>query len=455
MPMSSNTNLAIEVKDIVKNFQVYEQPENRLKQSIYPKIQKLFGLQAGKYFNEFTALNGVNLTVHKGETIGIVGRNGSGKSTLLQIICGTLNPSAGSVTTHGRIAALLELGSGFNPEFSGKENVYLNGSLLGLSKFEIDQKYDDILAFADIGDFIDQPIKTYSSGMAIRLAFSVAINVDPDILVVDEALSVGDELFQRKCFSKIEDIKKKGATILFVSHSGGTIIELCDRAILIDAGIKLLEGKPKNVIAKYQKLLYAPANERTAIRDEMISENTTSQEDNIQVESHSIHVEATEEVYDPNLRPISTVEYVKAGAEISDAHIFLSGVGRVNHLVSGKKYQYAYNVKFTSSIDSVRFGMLVKTISGVELGGSVSAYSQSSAISFVPSGAEYKVVFDFTCALNPGTYFLNAGVLGIVDGNETYLHRLIDAAMFKVIPQLSNATGIVNFNTTSLITLTN
>ncbi|MFT5591573.1 MAG: lipopolysaccharide transport system ATP-binding protein, partial [Bradyrhizobium sp.] len=239
---------AIRVQGLSKHYQIYETPRDRLRQFCLPTLRRLAGLASKQYFTEFQALHDVSFEIKKGETVGIIGRNGSGKSTLLQLICGTLTPSSGSVLTQGRIAALLELGSGFNPEFTGRENVYMNAAVLGLDRAEIDLRYDDIVAFADIGEFIDQPVKTYSSGMAVRLAFAVAINVDPEILIVDEALSVGDELFQRKCFSRIEAIRAKGATILLVSHSGGQIVELCDQAVLMDAGEKLAIGTPKQIV---------------------------------------------------------------------------------------------------------------------------------------------------------------------------------------------------------------
>ena len=199
-----SSEISIKVENLSKCYQVYEQPRDRLRQFVMPRIRRMAGLKPKQYFREFWALRDVSFEVKKGETVGIIGRNGSGKSTLLQMICGTLNPSSGSITGTGRISALLELGSGFNPEFTGRENVYMNAAVLGLDKEEIDARFDGIAAFADIGDFIEQPVKTFSSGMVVRLAFSVAINVDPEILIVDEALSVGDELFQRKCFSRIE-----------------------------------------------------------------------------------------------------------------------------------------------------------------------------------------------------------------------------------------------------------
>ena len=235
----SYNDIAIKVENLSKCYHIYKDHKTGSSSRLMPRLQRLIGKTPKQYFREFWALKDVSFEIKKGETVGIIGRNGSGKSTLLQMICGTLNPTSGSIQTNGRIAALLELGSGFNPEFTGRENVYMNASVLGLSNEEIDARFNDIVAFADIGDFIEQPVKTYSSGMMVRLAFAVAINVDPEILIVDEALSVGDELFQRKCFSRIEAIRANGATILFVSHSGVTIVELCDRAVLMDAGEKL------------------------------------------------------------------------------------------------------------------------------------------------------------------------------------------------------------------------
>ena len=379
--------------------------------------------------------------------VGIVGRNGSGKSTLLQIICGTLTPTSGSIETNGRIAALLELGSGFNPEFSGRENAYMNAALLGLSMKEVYKRFDNIAAFADIGEFIEQPVKTYSSGMVMRLAFAVAINADPEILVVDEALSVGDERFQRKCFSRIEAIRASGATILFVSHSGGVIVELCDRAMLIDAGEKLAIGTPKQIIGCYQKLLYAPADEREAIR-EQIRRSGEQFLTSATLTGHAPteHTHVPQESFDPNLKPSSTIEYESHGPYIQSSTVLTLAGEQVNNLIRGKRYRYAYTVRFTKSAGSVRFGMLIKTTSGMELGGAVSASSFRNSLANVEAGSTYRVEFSFRCALNPGVYFLNAGVVGDVEGSEGYLHRLIDIAMFRVLPDTENlATAIVDF----------
>ena len=231
-----DSDFAIRVDGVSKHFPFYAAPRDRLKQFVLPRLQQLAGRPQRRYFQDFWALHDVSFRVGRGETVGIIGRNGAGKSTLLQIICGTLEPTAGSVATRGRIAALLELGAGFNPEFTGRENVYMNGTILGMSREEIDARFDEIAAFADIGDFLDQPVKTYSSGMFVRLAFAVQACVDPEILIVDEALSVGDIGFQYKCFRRMEALRAKGVTILMVTHSTGSILEYADRCIVLDGG---------------------------------------------------------------------------------------------------------------------------------------------------------------------------------------------------------------------------
>lgn len=449
-----SSDISIKVENIGKDFQIYENPADRLKQFVLPRLQKLLRLQTKQYYTNFRALRDVSFSVEKGETVGIVGRNGAGKSTLLQIICGTLFPTNGEVGINGRIAALLELGAGFNLDYTGLENVYLNAALMGVSREEMNNKLDAILQFADIGEFIHQPIKTYSSGMIVRLAFAVAINVEPDILIVDEALAVGDELFQRKCFAKIEEIKARGATILFVSHSGATVVGLCDRAILIDGGELLLSGEPKKIVGLYQKLMFSTGVAREEIRANIqrdletfdtkvasLSSNTT-----VDVVSLSAKLPSIRESYDPELVSASLVEYTSNGASITDPHIVLDGVGRVNNLVMGGRYTYRFNVSFEKACASVRFGMLIKTVNGIELGGATTAKDMISVVSFVKEGTTYVVSFDFECALAPGVYFLNAGVSGEVAGVMSYLHRLVDAMSFRVLPEKASImTGMVDF----------
>ena len=239
----SSDDVVLNVNNISKRYEIYEKPQHRFFQTLFQGHKQ--------FYKEFWALRDVSFDVKKGECVGIVGRNGSGKSTLLQIIAGTLGATAGTISGHGRVAALLELGSGFNPEFTGRENVYMNGMILGLTRSEVNAKYDDIIEFADIGDFIDQPVKTYSSGMMVRLAFATATAVDPDILIVDEALAVGDVRFQLKCYRRIDLLKESGKTILFVSHSGGDVTRLCSRAMWLEQGEVRCIGPSKNVVEEY------------------------------------------------------------------------------------------------------------------------------------------------------------------------------------------------------------
>ena len=240
-------NIAIQVRDLNKIYKLYDRPMDRLKEAL--------GLSRKKRYKEHYALRNINMDIRQGETVGIIGTNGSGKSTILKIITGVLNPTSGNVEVNGRISALLELGAGFNMEYNGIENIYLNGTMIGFSKEEIDGKLEGILDFADIGDYVYQPVKTYSSGMFVRLAFAVAINIDPEILIVDEALSVGDVFFQAKCYHKFEEFKKMGKTILFVSHDLSSVSKYCDRVVLLNRGEKLAEGSPKEMIDIYKQVL--------------------------------------------------------------------------------------------------------------------------------------------------------------------------------------------------------
>ena len=452
-----SSEFSIRISGLHKRFPVYAKPHHRLFQMFSP------GSAKSRWFREFHALTGIDFEIHRGETVAIVGRNGSGKSTLLQIVCGTLSPSEGTVEVNGRIAALLELGAGFNPEFTGRENVYLNGTVLGLTRAEIDARFDEIASFADIGEFIEQPVKSYSSGMYVRLAFSVAIHVMPDILVVDEALSVGDEAFQRKCFARIEKIRDAGATVLFVSHAPSTVLELCNRAILLDRGELLAMGSPKHVISRYQKLLYAPANMAASIRARFQQEIAHSGHQTgghalgkpelahtvaigHSPEPASIEDTADEAYFAPELVSQSMVRFATHGAVIENPHIETLGGQRVNVLKPGGEFYYTYDVRFDRTAVAVTFGMLIKTVSGVELGGATSA-TQVDAIEVVDTGSTIRVKFRFRCLLAPGTYFLNAGVRGRVEDEETFLDRVIDAALFRVPPDPGRlATGFVDFH---------
>ncbi len=437
-----SSEIAVSVCSLSKCYHIYSTPRDRLLQ--------MLARGRKRYFREFWALRDVSFSISKGETIGIVGRNGSGKSTLLQMICGTLNPTQGEISAHGRIAALLELGSGFNPEFSGRENVYMNAAVLGLSRAETEARFADIEAFAEIGAFIDQPVKTYSSGMMVRLAFAVAINVDAQILIVDEALAVGDEVFQRKCYGRIEALKERGVTILFVSHSASAVIEFCDRALLIDSGELLLDDTPKRVISAYQRLIYAPDDKRESLRSSLRQQASDTPESHDPTQATAPLAEPVAgldgEFFDPHLKPSSTEAYETHGALIESPQIQTLDGKPVNCLIRGRSYLYRYRVHFERSAARVRFGMMIKTLSGYELGGAASA-SADAAILHISAGEILDVSFRFDCTLNPGTYFLNAGVTGATGEQETFLHRLLDACLFKVLPDTrDNATGTIYFN---------
>lgn len=443
--MNMDEDIVISIKNLTKTYKLYTSHADRVKETFNPFRKK--------YHRPFNALTNISFNVKRGEMLGIIGQNGSGKSTLLQIICGILQPTSGSIEINGRASALLELGAGFNPEFTGRQNVYINGAILGLKHEEIEARFDDIVTFAEIGDFIDQPVKTYSSGMYVRLAFAVAINVDADILIVDEALAVGDEIFQRKCFSRIQEIQKNGTTILFVSHSAPTVVELCNKAILLDQGELLLAGVPKFVVSKYHKLMYAPKNKVESLREDM---RATQFKDDIVVfgsdsEGNNEFTQlksgepALRPFYDPNLVSKSTVSYESRGVRIENVRVTTLKEKVVNVLVRRQEYLYTYSAKFQETSYNVRFGMLIKTISGLELGGAVSS-TQHNAINCIETGANVLVKFRFKCLLQPGVYFLNAGVLGTVDGTEIFLHRIIDYAVFRVQSEENLlSTSIVDF----------
>jgi lipopolysaccharide transport system ATP-binding protein len=427
-------DIAIQVSNLSKCYQIYDSPRDRLKQFVVPRLQRFARKAPTQYFREFWALKDVSFEVKKGETVGIIGRNGSGKSTLLQMICGTLNPTSGSIQTHGRIAALLELGSGFNPEFTGRENVYSNAAILGLSKEEVDARFDDIAAFADIGDFIEQPVKTYSSGMLVRLAFAVQATVDPNILIVDEALSVGDEIFQRKCFARLEALKSQGTSILFVSHSPASVIELCDRTLLLDHGTRLMYGEAPKAIRAYQMLIYAPVEEQKRLIKEYRSADELG--DNHEIdrslgETTDISSEHLFDVFDPNLIPETTTIYPVQGAEIVSIQIVDNKGQTVNLLQPGACYQFVVSGRFLTDFAGVYFGIHIKTISGVEITGQRFP-KEGSYLEHAIMGQTFKISFAFRMDLLPGVYFAGGGIWSSQE--PKCAHRILDALMFRINP---------------------
>lgn len=464
-----SSEVAVSAVALRKAFRSYKKPYHRLGELLMPDI----GLRWG---SEFVALHDIDVEIHRGETVGILGVNGSGKSTLLQILCGIMQPSSGQVRVEGRIAALLELGAGFNPQFTGRENVRLYGSVLGLSAREIEDRLPAILEFADIGHFIDEPVKHYSSGMFVRLAFATAIHVDPDILVVDEALSVGDEAFQRKCFSRIEEIKRMGATILFVSHSAPTILQLCDRAVVLHQGQRIYTGKPNSAVAIYQRILYSPRERVPALIEEARQYELTGVEvdfnnqavaadampdEGIEADSFCMESEPQAEPislerFDPGMVSLSRFEFESHGARIVDPQICNSRDEIVNVLEHGGNYVYQFEVFFERPVAHVHFGMLIKSISGVELAGA-SSHRFDESMSDVAAGTRILVKFHWRCDLLPGMYFLNAGCNGVPGPGqaETFLHRIVDAYAFRVEvkDRPRRSAGFFNILTSPYVTL--
>lgn len=456
----------IELTDLGKSYKIWADPRLRLMGMLAGGIcegpwapnslRDAFRRRQSAHYRECHALAPMSLTVHKGEAIGIVGRNGSGKSTLLQLLAGTLQPSSGSVRVNGRLAALLELGSGFNPEFTGRENVFLNAAILGLSRAEAQARFAGIERFAGIGDYIDQPVKTYSSGMVVRLAFAVQTAVDPQILIIDEALSVGDEVFQRKCFARLERLREQGVTILFVSHDASSVVNLCTRALWLHKGKLLLEGAPKQVVSCYQKFCHAPEEQAEGLIEKILAESvqitngdsanrTPSPQTQSPTESEIAAASAfVGEALDPHLQPASTYTYESYGAEIIDPHIETLDGQRVNQLVQRREYVFCYEVRFSAPCHDVAFAMLIRTPKGMELGGSVTRYRD---LPEVEPDKTYKVRFRFRCQLVPWLYFLNAGVECRLGNKRAYAHRILDAAAFRVVadPSLPIITALVDF----------
>ncbi len=413
---------AVRLEGVGKRYRIFARREDRL-------LQPLFRRRRPQ--REFWALHHIDLAVPHGHTVGVVGVNGSGKSTLLELVAGTLQPTVGSRAVQGRVSAILDLGTGFNPEFTGRENVRLAAAVAGLDRRQTEERFDDMVAFADIGDFIEQPVKTYSSGMLLRLAFGVAVSVDAEVLVIDEILAVGDEAFQRKCFARLEAIQSGGATVLLASHDPTMILSLCDSVVLLDRGELLLHGDPKDVIAKYQQLAFAAPDARETLRET--------------IRSATGRAERPKPRFDPELEPSSTVVFPSRGATIADPHVVDLHGERVNVLLRGHSYHYRYRVHFSETLHQPRFGMLIKTKAGFELGGSASSPpSQNTAVAEAGSTAE--IDFRFRCLLLPDVYFLNAGVTAQLDGAEGYAARILDATAIRVQPEGDLApTGLVDF----------
>lgn len=429
----SSDDIAIRVENLSKCYTLYDAPRDRLKQFILPRLQRIVGGPPKNYYQEFWALKNVSFDVKRGETVGIVGRNGSGKSTLLQLMCGTLAPTGGEVETNGRVTALLELGAGFNPQFTGRENIYMSGAILGLPKEEIDARFDDIAAFAEIGDFIEQPVKTYSSGMYVRLAFAVQASIEPDILVVDEALAVGDERFQRKCFARLEKLKSQGASVLFVSHSAQQVVELCDKAMLLERGERVTFGHPMRVTRAYQRLIYAPDAEQEGILNEI-----RQQEDAMANDSESTLISSSpaaaedskSESLDLNLVSTTKTIYPVDGARIDSISIRDKNGRPVNLLEFGRDYQIVVAGAILSNLSQAHFGVHIRTVSGIVVTGQ--RHPEIGAfLDALRAGRSFEILYGFRMTLDPGAYFVGAGVWA--DAGSKCTHRVLDAVMFRVL----------------------
>jgi lipopolysaccharide transport system ATP-binding protein len=426
-----SSDIAIKVEGLSKCYQIYDQPRDRLKQFVLPRLHRMLGTPPKQYYKEFWALKDVSFEVKKGETVGIVGRNGSGKSTLLQIICGTLNPTKGMVTTHGRIAALLELGSGFNPEFTGRENVYMNASVLGLSKNEIDARLDEIVSFADIGDFIDQAVKSYSSGMVVRLAFAVAINVAPEILIVDEALAVGDAAFQRKCMRKISELSDAGVTLLFVSHDMETVKKICSEALYLARGSAIEFGAAKHVCISYERDLFGASRKSGTTQAETPIDST----------------ELDRAVIDEDLLQTDEKTYGDGRAQIFDVDITNQYRQRTNILAPNASYAFSYRAVFSAPVDMPVFGMMITNREGMCLFG-VNTQNHSVSRRYFTEGDEVRIEFHITNHLGPGVFYLTCGIHA-PDSSDglVYLQRRLDVLIFKVgADDVLSIGGVVNLN---------
>ncbi len=407
--MTSSADTAVKIDGLTKTYKLYDSPRDRLKEAFHP---------GGRcYHRPFDALKNVSIHIPRASTIGIIGRNGSGKSTLLQCICGIVPPTSGSVEVNGRIAALLELGAGFNPEFSGRDNLYINAAILGLEREQVDARLDDILAFADIGDYIDQPVRSYSSGMYVRLAFSIAIHVDPEILIVDEALAVGDIHFQARCFDRFHQFREQGVTVIFVTHDLNMVTRYCDYAYLLSGGAVVAEGNPREVVASYRKVEtgHDPAIEQKG-------EDTSAQD-----------------LFEQN--PYE-VRYGNDKATIINGGIFDQEDQPVQILHSGEHYRVSFEVEFSQAIEQPVFAFTIKDVRGTDIAGTNTDFSKVATANYQ---AGDKVIVDFQqqINLNPGSYLLSLGCVSLAGGELEIYDRRHDYISFQMISERASV-GIVD-----------
>ncbi len=418
-------NIAIKVEDVSKVYKLYNKPSERLVDAL--------GIAKKNRFKEHRALDHVSFEVKKGETIGIIGTNGSGKSTILKIITGVLSQTSGNVEISGRISALLELGAGFNMEYTGIENVYLNGMMMGFTNEEMDERLPEILKFADIGDFVNQPCKTYSSGMFVRLAFAVAINIDPEILIVDEALSVGDAFFQAKCYKKFDDFKAQGKTIIFVSHDISSVAKYCDRVILLNKGVKLSEGKPKETIDLYKKVLLN--------QDQNITSGQVLAE---KKEAADTHLWKNNYELNPDVN-----EYGTGEAEIIDFAVVDEYGSYTNCIQKGTSFEIKSKVKFHTDIMDPIFTYTFKTVQGTAVTGTNTMY-EKVGVGLAKAGETYVATFKQNMDMQGGEYLLSISCTGYVGGEFRAYHRLYDVVGVTVISD-KNTVGFYDMNSETTV----
>jgi len=410
---------AVKVEGLTKAYKLYKSPRDRLKEAF-----NIFGRQ---YHQPFNALEALDISIPRGSTTGIIGRNGSGKSTLLQCICGIVTPSAGSVKVNGKIAALLELGAGFNPEFTGRDNLYINGSILGLTTEEIDARLEDILAFADIGDYIDQPVRSYSSGMFVRLAFSIAIHVDPDILIVDEALAVGDIHFQAKCFDRFHQFREQGTTVIFVTHDLNMVTRYCDQAYLLSKGKIVGQGQPREVVAEYRKL--------------EVGFDEAEKESKIENQNEVIVADDV----NPFAENPYEVRYGDNRAIITKGGIYDDLDQPVQTLDSGSSYTVRMTVAFEEDIKDPVFAFTIKDAKGTEIAGTNTHFAELKTGHF-KKGQSVTINFMQNVTLNSGSFLLSLGCVDLSSKELKIYDRRHDFLSFQILSQKATV-GIVDLGT--------
>ncbi len=442
------SDIAISIKNVSKYYKLYDSPKDRLKEAL--------NFSGKIYHKKYYATKNMDLEIKKGEILGVVGKNGSGKSTLLKLITGVLTPDEGSIEVKGKISALLELGSGFNPEFTGMQNIFFYGTIAGFTKKQMEEKLDDILAFADIGDFIHQPLKSYSSGMKSRLGFAVAVHIDPEILILDEVLAVGDVLFKRKCYAKMEEFFKGGKTILFVSHDANSVKELCSRAIFLDEGNIILDSDPKTVTTYYEKYLFSNDKEMQKLKDEItnISNNKNipkekcskdilqKKETETSLHTNHTNIDISDE-YSTELKstPIVFNNHI---AYYHNIHIKNDQNKIVNNLTTNNTYKIMFDITFLENIINASIGIQILTLKGVLISGVNMKDYTKKTINNIDTDDTYTFEIEFNCFLLPGMYIIKL----FMTSDNTSEVRMEDALLFKVKDNIVKEGGYVTLHQT-------